>query len=123
LVLLSVRDLDEWYDSAAATIFPASADDPSRTDEQRARRRMWIEILRSRFVEDLDDRERVIAAARAHNEAVIASIASDRLLVWSPGDGWEPICTALGLPVPDAPFPRTNTRQEFVDRRGDHSQA
>ena len=123
LVLLSVRDLDEWYDSAAATIFPAPDDDPSRTDEQKARRRMWIEILRSRFVEDLEDRERVIAAARAHNEAVIASIASDRLLVWSPGDGWEPICTALGLPVPDAPFPRTNTRQEFVDRRGDHSQA
>lgn len=116
LVLLSVRDLDEWYDSASRTIFVEMlTEDPS--DELLARREMWREITRTRFVEDLADRDRVIAAARAHNEAVRTSVPPERLLEWSPGDGWEPICAALGLAVPDTPFPHTNTRDEFIARR------
>ena len=31
----------------------------------------------------------------------------------STGDGWEPLCTALGVPVPDEPFPHTNTAADF----------
>ena len=121
LVLLSVRDLDDWYDSAAATIFGES-DEDSGDDDWAAFSEMWREICRGRFVEDLDDRPRVIDAARAHNEAVVAAVPADRLLVWSPGDGWAPICNALEVPVPDRPFPRTNTRQEFIDRRDDPPQ-
>ena len=78
---------------------------------------MWRAILRSRFVEDLGDRPTVIEAARAHNDAVIATVPPERLLVWSPGDGWEPICRALDLPVPDVPFPHSNSRQQFIARR------
>jgi hypothetical protein len=36
--------------------------------------------------------------------------------VWRTGEGWEPICGALGLPVPAEPFPRSNTREEFHAR-------
>ena len=32
---------------------------------------------------------------------------------WQPGDGWAPLCNALGEPVPDEPFPHTNTAEEF----------
>ena len=28
----------------------------------------------------------------------------------------EPICAALGLPVPDEPFPRVNSREEIRAR-------
>lgn len=42
-----------------------------------------------------------------------ATAPADRLLVWQTGDGWEPICDALGLAVPDEPFPHTNTTEEF----------
>lgn len=35
---------------------------------------------------------------------------------WQPGDGWAPICEALGLPVPNAPFPHANTTEEFRAR-------
>jgi hypothetical protein len=34
----------------------------------------------------------------------------------SPGDGWEPICELLDLPVPDAPFPRVNDAATFEQR-------
>ena len=38
---------------------------------------------------------------------------ADRLLEWQAGDGWEPICAALDLPVPSQPFPHTNTTADF----------
>jgi hypothetical protein len=33
------------------------------------------------------------------------------LVQWRTGDGWEPICTALGVDVPAHPFPHVNTAQ------------
>ena len=49
-----------------------------------------------------------------YNEEV--KLSTDRLLVWSPTDGWEPLCEFLEVPVPDAPFPHVNDREGFVDR-------
>jgi hypothetical protein len=37
----------------------------------------------------------------------------ERLLVFELGDGWEPLCRFLGKPVPEIPFPQTNTTEEF----------
>lgn len=47
---------------------------------------------------------------RAHNRAVIDGMSADRLLVYEIGQGWEPLCQFLGMPVPDEPFPRVNER-------------
>ena len=41
-----------------------------------------------------------------------------RLVEWQPGDGWEPICAALGVAVPDEPFPHENTTADFRGRQG-----
>lgn len=59
------------------------------------------------------DRDRSIAAYRRNNEKVRATIPADRLLVFSPADGWEPLCRFLNVPVPEAAFPRSNAREEF----------
>ena len=47
-----------------------------------------------------------------------ATIPSSRLLEWNAKDGWEPLCAALGVPVPDEPFPVTNTTEEFNSPTG-----
>ena len=47
------------------------------------------------------------------NQSVIDSLPADRLLVFSPKEGWEPLCAFLDVPVPDAPFPRVNSRDEI----------
>ena len=52
-----------------------------------------------------------------HNRRVLAHAESDgsfeqRLLVWDVEQGWEPLCQALDLPVPDLPFPHANKRAE-----------
>lgn len=118
LVLLSRRPLDEWYDSAAATIFRDGGVDPA--DEAAvAWRRMW-DAVRTRFTDDVSDRDATIDAARRHNETVIAETPPDRLLVHEPGDGWEPLCDRLGLAIPATPFPHVNTRRQFLDRAEAH---
>lgn len=55
-------------------------------------------------------------AFQAHTEVVKAAIPADQLLVYEVREGWEPLCGFLGMPVPDEPFPRTNSRIEFWDR-------
>jgi len=49
------------------------------------------------------------------NERVKRDVPADRLLVWHPADGWEPICRFLEVPVPDEPVPNTNDTAAFKE--------
>jgi hypothetical protein len=113
LVLLSLRDPEEWWASASQTIFPTIEKSTSLPPDWLA---MIAALFANRWGADFNDRKGSIAAFKAHNARVLAEVPRERLLVWRVGDGWEPICRALGLPVPQEPFPRTNTREEFQAR-------
>lgn len=110
LVILSVRDPDVWYTSASNTIFQAFDVMPEELSP-------WFmsvaAMMGERFSAELGDRDAMIAAYQRHNDAVRAAIPAERLLEWSPEQGWEPICERLGVPVPDEPFPVTNQTAEF----------
>jgi hypothetical protein len=54
------------------------------------------------------------------NQQVIDSLPPERLLVFSPKEGWEPLCAFLGVPVPDGPFPRVNSRDEIGHASEEH---
>jgi hypothetical protein len=62
---------------------------------------------------DWQDEDAAKAAYERHNDEVRAAVPADRLLEWRPGDGWEPICSALDVPVPAEPFPHVNTTADF----------
>jgi len=115
LVLLSVRDPDAWYRSASNTIFLTF-------DKMPAEIQPWMDkvrkLLHDRFSDRFDDPTAMMDAFVRHNEAVRAEVPADRLLEWTPGDGWAPICDRLGLPVPAEPFPVTNTTDEFREMIG-----
>lgn len=115
LVLLSVRDPESWYRSASNTIFLSF-------DRVPPELKPWMDevrkLLRDRFSDRFDDQTAMMDAFERHNDAVRAGIPSERLLEWTPGDGWEPICERLGLPVPSEPFPVTNTTDEFREMLG-----
>jgi hypothetical protein len=34
------------------------------------------------------------------------------LVEWQAGEGWGPLCAALGIGVPDHPFPHVNTTEQ-----------
>lgn len=113
LVLLSTRaSAEEWYRSASATIF---AIDPA-TMPGGADNTDFITGIFGRFTLDIKDPEAAIAAYHAHNQAVRDTVPASRLIDWQPGDGWGPICRALGLAEPDEDFPHVNTTAMFQQR-------
>jgi len=75
-------------------------------------------LLHGRFSDRFDDPTAMMDACAGHNDAVRAEIPAGRLLEWSPGDGWEPICDRLGMAVPTETFPVTNTTSEFREMIG-----
>ena len=115
LVLLSVRDPEEWYRSASNTIFLSFDNMPPELAP-------WMDavrtLLRDRFSDRFDDPEVMMDAYNRHNDAVRAEVPASRLLEWSFDDGWDPICERLGLPVPTEPFPVTNSTDEFREMVG-----
>ena len=48
------------------------------------------------------------------NQEVIDTLPPERLLVFSPPDGWGPLCAFLEVPVPECRFPRVNSRDELT---------
>ena len=110
VVVLSVRDPEKWYASVIETILRSDSSYP----ELEA---MWRAVTRSRFCDEFEDKTKMMAAMESHNQAIKDAIPPRRLLVWEVTEGWEPLCRALGVPVPNRPFPRTNTKTEFLDRR------
>jgi len=111
IVLLSVRDPRSWWQSASETIFPAS-----RRESGTPWRAMVDDLFANRFTSAIDDAAAAIAAFERHNAHVRATVPQHRLVEWRASDGWQPLCAALGVPVPDQPFPRTNTREDWQAR-------
>jgi len=118
-VVLTVRDAEQWYRSARATIL--SQDTETRTSRLAASGgRTLVEALAPLsaamaahgFRRDLDETE-TIAVFQRHNESVRAGIADDRLLVYEVEQGWAPLCAFLGVGVPEVPFPRGNEAGTF----------
>jgi len=110
LVLLSTRDPESWYRSASNTIFQPLEGAPPGLEQ-------WFgttmpKLLSTRFSEDLGNATATMDAFERHNAEVRAGVPADRLLEWTVSDGWEPICERLGVPVPEEPFPLTNTTTE-----------
>lgn len=117
-VVLSERDPERWYDSVMNTIYPGSL---QRRESEDPADRAWADmafelIWDGTFHGRIEDREHAIDVYLAHNEYVKSHAPADRLLVFEASQGWEPLCAFLGTPVPDEPYPRVNTTEEFQAR-------
>ena len=120
-VILSLhpKGPNAWYDSTMETIY--------------APERMWqFKVLRlaspwarkfggmvTRLVWQrshqgtMEDRAKAIAFYEKHTERVKSEVPSDKLLVFSADQGWEPLCKFLGVPVPEGRYPEANDRAVF----------
>jgi hypothetical protein len=111
-MLLTVREPDLWFESTQATIF--SPQHLERTTSGPLKEFVSSTILRD-LGERIHDRDFMIDYYRRHNEAVARTIPPERLLIYRAAEGWEPLCAFLGVGIPDAPFPRANTREQFAN--------
>ncbi|MBK8549930.1 MAG: sulfotransferase family protein [Ignavibacteria bacterium] len=127
-VIHTVRDSEIWYQSASETIFWASKPYSLRILKlavhlpfsREARRRIPVLLYNRKlseleFGKNLKDKKKVIERFNYHTKEVIASIPQEQLLVFNAEDGWKPLCEFLNVPVPSDPFPKSNTREEFIN--------
>jgi hypothetical protein len=115
-VLHSVRDPVKWFESTQATIF--SPNSPARNAPPPMNE--FFGMLFKDFGDKIHDRDFMVDYFKRHTENVVRTIPKDRLLVYETGQGWEPLCKFLNVPVPSEPFPLVNTREEFIARRAEH---
>jgi hypothetical protein len=122
-VLLSVRDADSWVRSMQDTISQIWFGDTLMHHLARAQYHIdplfagWIDLLRDMWdrsgVVQGGDETRMAETMEQWNQDVIDTVPSERLLVWHPKDGWEPLCELVDAPVPDAPLPNVNDTENF----------
>jgi hypothetical protein len=118
-IIHTVRDPERWFESTQATIFAPRS--PSMMIPDGVPLKEFFDILHGTIGEGIHDRNFMIEDFKRHTEAVVAAFPPERLLVYEAGQGWEPLCAFLGVPVPDRPFPRENTRDDFIARLGSFS--
>lgn len=114
-IILSSRSAESWCKSFSQTILAVLSAPDMWPEPQRE----WLEMCHRLVVQNTfhsqTDQDHLIATFNTHEAAVKATIAPDRLLVHAAPDGWEPLCAFLGNAVPDTPYPRSNSRQEFFE--------
>jgi len=114
LVLLSTRASSAaWWKSANETIFEIGRREAPPDPVLQAQRKMIHGIFGTTFTPEWTNEDAARRAYELHNETVRATVNPERLVEWQPGDGWEPLCRALGVSVPDAPFPHANSTDDF----------
>lgn len=115
VVLLSTRESPQtWWSSMERTIVPLLSGPPLDESPELIQGHMMVrELFRSRLTPDWTDRDAAITAYQRHCDEVRREVPGERLIEWQPGDGWEPICSGLALPVPLTAFPHENSSADF----------
>lgn len=135
-IILTVRDPHSWFRSFRLLMSGPSSistDNPEDLPPSAAEALGALQRLRPvmemigrsyfgpewRFQQDMTDEDAAVAAFERHNAVVRDTVPAERLLVFDVRQGWEPLCSFLGVEVPDEPFPHLNDgeslRQAFAD--------
>ena len=123
-VILSVREPHGWFKSLHNTIF--SKENQARMGDGEPPqdvKDMMYKIMVETFDGKNDVEDHAVKVFNDHIAQVKADIPADRLLVYEVGSGWEPLCDFLGVPVPDEPYPSTNSTEEFLSNEGPIAEA
>lgn len=115
-IILTVRDADSWFDSVSQTIFSEQMQGSLAGSPAEA---MMQGAIFDAFGDRRNDREFMTDWFERRNQSVIDALPPERLLVYSPKEGWAPLCAFLGVPVPGVPFPRVNSRDELKQASND----
>jgi Sulfotransferase domain len=116
-VILSSRSAESWYDSFSETIAWLMGTPETLPPHLQP----WLQMVndlvaKTTFGGRPMDRDHAISVFNAYEAEVKASVPPDRLLVFQASEGWEPLCRFLGKPMPATPYPRTNTKDDFIVR-------
>jgi hypothetical protein len=128
-VLLSVREADGWVRSMRDTVWGIFHGDSVMHHVSAARTQvdpLWDRYIRLMSAMNWDERTGALAGdtwddtsfaqiMERWNDQVKHTVPSERLLVWNPRDGWEPLCQFLEVDAPDGDVPRLNDTNAFKE--------
>jgi hypothetical protein len=126
-VLLSVRGGEEWARSMQKTIWGMWHGDSVIHYLSQARAvvdplwRRYLTLM-SRLNWDEGgafagayDEAGLVAAMERWNDQVKSHVPAERLLVWTPAEGLEPLCEFLEIELPEEELPRLNDTKAFQE--------
>ncbi|KAK6081657.1 NAD dependent epimerase [Seiridium cupressi] len=103
-IILTVRDENKFYDSMMSTLIHAYLNAPKPNPSPMAP--LAAKYHTHCWNDDFPTYGR--DAYRRQNELVRKAAQGKKFLEYETGSGWGPLCEFLGLPVPDAPYPRSD---------------
>jgi hypothetical protein len=113
IVVHSVRDdAEQWWRSVDATVGQAMRGHLASGDPGVGPTFIRAMVERAGWG-TVEDGATMQALYHEHDRRVREVVEADRLVVVNPSDGWGPLCAALGVEVPDEPYPSTNSTAEF----------
>jgi hypothetical protein len=104
-----------------ATIMEAYRGALATAPEMQEWHAMAVDLWRREIGPTWDDPTAAMAAYERHNDEVRSRAPADRFVDWNAAQGWEPLCSVLGLAVPAEPFPHVNSTAEWEQRRRDRA--
>lgn len=106
-IILTVRNPESWYESFSKTILETMGPESNPLS-------FGVKIIKNVIFNGRpDDRAQAIAAYEKNTAEVQAAFPADRLLTYELGEAWERLCKFLNRPIPDTPFPKSNSTEEF----------
>ena len=126
-VILSVRDVDKWYESTAKTIRKSGPQtvlaklvllskmifNSSLRDTFLCIKFMKKTYLSKQFNGQFDNEKHAKSVFQNHIEDVKAYVPKHKLLVFNAAEGWQPLCEFLNVPIPTEDFPHLNKKEHF----------
>ena len=131
-VVLSVRDTpQQWVESVSKTLFVANPVKGATGGVLGLARSLMDFLLQFTVVHHIPHIgalvERELGAnpwnaqtdlIKVYQDWIVkvrAAVPADKLLIYNVKEGWVPLCDFLQVPIPDAPFPKSNGREDFKE--------
>lgn len=115
-VVLNVRDTESWFKSFTTLQRTTDYFRVFRFIPKARRFLNFVDLLLGTVFDGRSrDHDYAIEVFNRHNEAVQQNVPADRLLVFRVQEGWEPLCSFLGVEVPEGiPFPHLNEGEKTL---------
>lgn len=131
-VILSTRPFEKWYPSINSTLVKAvypsiglklkiirkALGRPAVFQSKKCVDMVKRTFFENHFEKKFSDKQKAESIFNEHIESVKAHVPKENLLIYQPGDGWEPLCDFLNIAVPAEPYPHLNKRENFQDMMG-----
>ena len=126
-VVITMRDPESWYKSWMSTIAYVQPDAEECTIGVKVAYGLGLPpfsgmsvmmrnvITRDCFHNDWS-KQGLMKSYTDHIDDVKKFCHPDKLLLFNAADGWAPLCSFLGVPIPDEPYPHLSDTKEFLKR-------